>query len=99
MPYEILPQQDVSFLGDSIRIRLNEVKQLMEIIDKTASQNGAKPTKKMNMSSTNTCFLCGKVGLKIPTTTPTGRKRDIGRLKWSSAITYLPKASKKRRVD
>ncbi len=98
-PMKYFHSSDVSFLGDSTRIRLNEVKQLMEIIDKTASQNGAKPTKKMNMSSTNTCFLRGKVGLKIPTTTPTGRKRDIGRLKWSSAITYLPKASKKRRVD
>ena len=98
-PMKYFHSSDVSFLGDSTRIRLNEVKQLMEIIDKTAGENGAKPTKKMNMSSTNTCFLRGKVGLKIPTTTPTGRKRDIGRLKWSSAITYLPKASKKRRVD
>jgi hypothetical protein len=85
-------------LGDSARVRLNEVKQLMEIIDKTASRNGAKPVRKMNMSTTNTCFLRGKAGLKIPTTTPTGRKRDIGRLKWSSAITYFPKEPKRRRV-
>ena len=98
-PMKFFDNQDVSFLGDSSRVRLNEVKRLMEIIDKTARQNGASPTTKMNMSTTNTCFLHGKAGLNIPTTTPTGRKRDIGTLKWSSAATYLPKEPKRRRAN
>ncbi len=53
---------DVSFLGDSARIRLNEeVKQLMEI-DEIASPNGAEPSKKkMNMSSIVSLILFSSV--------------------------------------
>ncbi len=66
MSHETIPHSvDVSFLGDSARIRLNEeVKQLMEIIGEIeiASPNGAEPSKKkMTISSIVTLILFSSV--------------------------------------
>ena len=86
-----LTNADVSFLGPSARVRLNEVKQLMQWIDGAATSHGMKPKVGMSMADANECFNAGRCGINVPNTTPTGKRRDIGLLKWTSVIKYVPK--------
>ena len=73
-----------------------EVKQLMQSIDKAAASNGTKPKRGMTLAEATTCFNAGRTGINIPTTTLTGRRREIGLLKWTSVMKYLPKKKRAR---
>ena len=95
-PMKYFDNVDVSFLGSSSRVRLNEVKQLMQSIDKAAASNGTKPKRGMTLAEATTCFNAGRTGINIPTTTLTGRRREIGLLKWTSVMKYLPKKKRAR---
>ena len=90
-PMKYLQNHDVSFLGRSARFRLNEVKLLMQCIDKAAASNNHKPTKGMALAEANTCFAAGRSGINVSATTPTGKKREVGLLRWTSVMKYMPR--------
>ena len=89
-PMKYFSRYDVSFPGiKSGQVRLNKVKQLMTCIDEAAKSNGAKPTRGMTLADASSCFNAGRAGINISSTTETGRKREIGLLKWASVIKYF----------
>ena len=64
-----LKNNDISVLGSSFRVRLNEVKLLTKCIDKEAALKNAKPKSGMTLAAANACFSEGKLGINISNTT------------------------------
>jgi len=87
-PMKHFQNSDVTFLGKRARMNLNEVKNLMCIIDEEAKSKGKVIGQTMDMSQTIDCFNAGLPGINFSTTTPTGKQRNIMRLKWSTMIKY-----------
>jgi len=92
-PLKNLSRKDVANLKRGPRT-FTELKRLMGCIDRAATEGG-KPTKKiMTPSEAHECYMAGERGLTIPTVTEKGRPRNIARLKWRTAVKYLPKEDK-----
>ena len=51
----------------------------------------------MSLADANECFAAGRSGINVPITTPTGKRRDIGLLRWTSVIKYVPKKKRTRK--
>ena len=77
---------DVSHCGTRSRTSLSEARCLATALDKEVTKAGRSITP--NMSQAELVDLCrlGIKGLDIPLTTPTGRDRDIFRLKWRTLV-------------
>eukprot|EP00584_Thalassiosira_punctigera_P018498 CAMPEP_0172554986 /NCGR_PEP_ID=MMETSP1067-20121228/57433_1 /TAXON_ID=265564 ORGANISM="Thalassiosira punctigera, Strain Tpunct2005C2" /NCGR_SAMPLE_ID=MMETSP1067 /ASSEMBLY_ACC=CAM_ASM_000444 /LENGTH=579 /DNA_ID=CAMNT_0013343477 /DNA_START=33 /DNA_END=1772 /DNA_ORIENTATION=+ len=87
-PMKYFQNTDVSFLGKRARMNLSEVKNLMITIDEEATRKGKIPGPTMTLNQAAACFQAGLSGLKFSATTPTGKARNIMRLKWSTLIKY-----------
>ena len=71
----------------------SELRRLMSAIDQAATTAGHPPKKVMTHEEANKCFVFGKVGVKVPLATSSGRPRVLARLTWQSALRLAPKAS------
>jgi len=87
-PMKYFQNTDVSFLGKRARMNLNEVKNLMATIDEEATRKGKVPAPTMTLNQAAACFQAGVTGFKFSATTPTGKSRNIMRLKWSTLTKY-----------
>jgi len=87
-PMKSFDNSDVNFLGKRARMNLNEVKNLMATIDEEASRKGLPPSLTMTLAQASTCFRAGLGGFNFSSTTPTGKQRNILRLKWSTLTKY-----------
>ena len=65
-------------------MHLSKVKLLMECIDKEATSKNTKPKSGMTLAMANICSSAGRLGINIPSTTPTGKRREIGLLEWTA---------------
>ena len=92
-----LTNNDISFLGSSFRMHLDEVKLVMEYIDKEAASKNTKLKSGMALAAVNTCFSTGRLGMIIPSATPTGKRREIGLLKWTYVMKYMPRKKRARK--
>ena len=63
----------------------------MECIDKEAASKDSKPKSGMELAVAKTCFSVGMLGINLPNATPTGKRREIGPLKWTYVMKYMPK--------
>lgn len=86
-PMKLFQSSDLC-LNKRARLNLNEVKHLMATIDDEATRKGTRPTMTMTSDEADACFHSGVSGFKFSVTTPTGKKRDIMRLKWSTLTKY-----------
>jgi hypothetical protein len=75
---------DLNFLGKRAKMRLYEVKNLISILDEHATRKGKSPGPNMTLNEAAACLQAGLSGLTVSTSTPTGRQRNIMRLKWST---------------
>lgn len=87
-PMKLFDNSDVSFLGKRARMNLNEVKNLMGTIDEEASRKGKVPAPTMTLAQAAACFQAGLSGFNFSATTPTGKTRNLMRLKWSTLTKY-----------
>lgn len=87
-PMKLFDNTDVSFLGKRARMNLNEVKNLMATIDEEATRKGNIPGPTMTLNQAAACFQAGLSGFNFSATTPTGKQRNILRLKWSTLTKY-----------
>ncbi|KAL7543240.1 hypothetical protein ACHAXR_012557 [Thalassiosira sp. AJA248-18] len=87
-PMKLFDNSDVSFLGKRARMNLNEVKNLMATIDEEATVKGKPPGPTMTLNEAAQCFQAGLSGFNFQATTPTGKQRNILRLKWSTLTKY-----------
>ncbi len=85
---KLFTNNDVNFLGKRSRMNLNEVKNLMTAIDDAATKAGKRPAAQMSPNQASECFNAGLPGLNFASTTPTGKQRNIMRLKWSTLTKY-----------
>ena len=85
---KLFTNNDVSFLGKRSRMNLNEVKNLMTAIDDAARKAGKPAGAQMSPNQASECFNAGLPGLNFASTTPTGKQRNIMRLKWSTLTKY-----------
>lgn len=85
---KLFDNSDVSFLGKRARMNLNEVKNLMATIDEEATRKGSTPGPTMTLNQASACFQAGLSGFNFSATTPTGKQRNILRLKWSTLTKY-----------
>lgn len=87
-PMKLFGNSDVNFLGKRVRMNLNEVKNLMATIDEEATRKGQVPSPTMTLRECAACFSAGLSGFSFSATTPTGKQRNILRLKWSTLTKY-----------
>jgi len=87
-PMKLFGNSDVNFLGKRARMNLNEVKNLMATIDEEATRKGKVPNPTMTLNQAAGCFQAGLSGFSFSSTTPTGKQRNILRLKWSTLTKY-----------
>ena len=98
-PMKFFTSSDVSFLGKRARSNLNEVKNLMLPIDKEATLKGKPPSDTMTINQASECFQAGVTGCDFSATTPTGKHRNIMRLKWSTLTKYSSKPATKEEQE
>ena len=93
-PIKNLDRRDLSAPG-KIQKRgvrtFTELRRIMNAIDRAASAAGHPAKKNMVLAEANKCFAFGQDGIKVPTTTPSGKPRVLARLKWQSAVRLAPK--------
>ena len=68
-----------------------------QCIDKESVVKNTEPKSSMTLAAVNTCFSVGRLGINIPDTTPTGKRREISLLKWSYVMKYMPKKKRARK--
>lgn len=90
---KFLVSSDVDFLGKKAPCRLYEMKKVMTSIDNEAAKNGANISDHMSMTEARTCYWYGEKAVSdaVPDRTPSGRPRDISKLKWNTVVKYLYK--------
>jgi hypothetical protein len=80
--------KDIDFLKDGRR-RLEEFRFLMRKIDTAAQEEGLLKQKMTAIDCTEA--FKGAIGkLDVPKVTPTGRKRHLERILWTSFVQMLP---------
>ncbi|KAL7430332.1 hypothetical protein ACHAXM_002140 [Skeletonema potamos] len=87
-PMKTFTSSDVSFCGNRSRMSLSEARCLATALDKEVEKAGRRSNPNMSEAELVELFRLGIKGLNIPLTTPTGRGRDIFRLKWSTFTKY-----------
>lgn len=85
---KLFESSDVNFLGKRARMNLNEVRNLMATIDEETTKKGNPPMATMSINEATKCFQDGLSGFNFSATTPTGKTRNILRLKWSTLTKY-----------
>lgn len=90
---------DVNFLGKRARMNLNEVKNLLASIDEEAAAKGKPPASSMTVNEAMACFHAGLSGLNFSVTTPTGKQRNVMRLKWSTLTKYHKQGPSKEETE
>ena len=93
-PMKVFENSDVTFLGKRVRLSLNEVKHLMAMVDLEASKKGKPPKAVMTLNEAAAYFQAGLSAFDLSTMTPTGKTRNIVRLKWSTLTKYTKGATK-----
>lgn len=97
-PMKLFEQTDINFLGKRAKTNLGEVKSLMNAIDEKAKSKGKPVKTTMTLNEATVSFNAGLDGLDFNSTTPTGKQRNIARLKWSTLTKHklygTPKAKK-----
>ena len=63
-----------------------------QCIDKEATSKNTEPK-----TVANTCSSAVRLGINIPNTTPSGKRREIGLLKWTHVMKYMPKKKRARK--
>ncbi|KAL9191250.1 hypothetical protein ACHAXT_000956 [Thalassiosira profunda] len=97
-PMKLFQGSDVGFLGKRSKMNLNEVKNLMKIVDEEATKKGNKPAGAMTIGEAMKAFQSGLSGFDFHSTTPTGKQRDVARLKWSTLTKYKTSTSPKKKA-
>ena len=87
-PMRTFSTSDVSHCGNRSRMNLSEARCLANAVDREVTKAGRSITPYMSQAELVDLFRVGVKGIKIPLATPTGRQRDIFRLKWSTFTKY-----------
>ena len=98
-PMKLFTSSDMSFLGKRARSNLNEVKNLILPIDEEATRKGKPPAPTMTINQASECFQAGVTACDFSATTPTGKHRNIMRLKWSTLTKYGSKPATKEEQE
>jgi len=69
-------------------MNLNEVRNLTRVVDDEATRKGKILKSVMTSDEAVACFQAGLSGFRFSANTPTGKTRDIMRLKWSTLTKY-----------
>ena len=93
-PMKLFAARDVSHLRRG-RLNLSDLRYLMSLIDEKTTAVGMPPQDVMTRSEANSCFFSGLDGIGISSTTPTGKRRDVVNLTWSSVLRLM--TNKKRK--
>lgn len=97
-PMKFLEKRDVRHLGRRAPTTLAEIRRVMTIIDGRAKSKGLHARDFMGHDEVNSMYSHGEAAISevVPANTNSGRKRNVARLKVSSAVKF---AAKKRRKD
>ena len=87
-PMKYFSTSDVSFCGKRSRMSLSEARGLANALDKEVVKAGRSISPNMSQAELVELFRFAVNGLDMPLQTPTGRQRDIFRLKWSTFTKY-----------
>eukprot|EP00986_Skeletonema_menzelii_P004595 scaffold1572_cov141-Skeletonema_menzelii.AAC.10 len=87
-PMKTFSTSDVYFCGKRSRMSLSEARCLANALDAEAIKAGKSIPPNMSQAELVEIFRVAVNGLEMPLETPTGRQRDIFRLKWSTFTKY-----------
>ncbi|KAK1740746.1 hypothetical protein QTG54_008841 [Skeletonema marinoi] len=87
-PMKYFSTSDVSFCGKRSRMSLSEARGLANALDKEVIKAGRSISPNMSQAELVELFRFAVNGIDMPLQTPTGRQRDIFRLKWSTFTKY-----------
>ncbi|EJK46331.1 hypothetical protein THAOC_35004 [Thalassiosira oceanica] len=89
---------DMSFLPKRARQSYNEVKGLVRLVDDKAKSLGVNVKAVMTPAESASAFQKGSSSLVISSTTPSGRQRNVAKLKWATLLKYANKSEKEDSV-
>eukprot|EP00574_Skeletonema_japonicum_P005526 CAMPEP_0201727806 /NCGR_PEP_ID=MMETSP0593-20130828/13740_1 /ASSEMBLY_ACC=CAM_ASM_000672 /TAXON_ID=267983 /ORGANISM="Skeletonema japonicum, Strain CCMP2506" /LENGTH=619 /DNA_ID=CAMNT_0048219735 /DNA_START=67 /DNA_END=1926 /DNA_ORIENTATION=+ len=87
-PMKTFSTSDVSFCGKRSRMSLSEARCLANALDREVAKAGRTIDPSISQEELMQLFRLAVNGLDMPLATPTGRQRDIFRLKWSTFTKY-----------
>lgn len=93
---------DLSFLPKRARQSFHEVKSLVRLVDDKAKSRGVNVKAVMTPAESSSAFQEGSSSLAISSTTPSGRQRNIAKLKWATLLKYANESkeeSKKKKIQ
>ena len=95
---KFLEKRDARHLGRRAPTTLAEIRRVMIIIDGRAKSKGLHARDFMGHDEVDSMYSPGEAAISevVPANTNSGRKRNVARLKVSSAVNF---AAKKRRKD
>ncbi len=87
-PMKTFSTSDVNFCGKRSRMSLSEARCLAQALDREVAKAGGTIGPNISQEELVQHFRVAVNGLNMPLSTPTGRQRDIFRLKWSTFTKY-----------